>query len=95
LLKPWCYTVQLVRREHDPWILELAENLKTVHRYARQSLKAAQKRQKRDYDMRVLEHSYNIGDLIFLRDCSTKIGLSKKLKPPWTSEKFMTHSFNP
>ena len=71
-------------RDHDPWILELAENLKTVHRYARQSLKAAQMRQKRDYDMRMLEHSYNIGDLIFLRNSSTKIGLSKKLKPPWT-----------
>jgi hypothetical protein len=34
--------------------------------------------------MIMLEHSYNIGDLIFLRDSSTKIGLSKKLKPPWT-----------
>jgi hypothetical protein len=31
----------------------------------------------------MLEHSYNIGDLIFLRDSSTEIGLSKKLKPPW------------
>ena len=82
-------------REHDPWVLELAENLKTVHRYARQSLKAAQMRQKRDYDMRVLEHSYNIGDLIFLRDCSTKIGLSKKLKPPWTGPYLVIESTPP
>jgi len=49
-------------REQDPWILELAKNLKIVHKHARQSLKAAQMRQKRDYDMRMLEHSYNIGD---------------------------------
>ena len=83
------------RREHDPWILELAENLKTVHRYARQSLKAAQMRQKRDYDMRMLEHSYNIGDLIFLRDSSTKIGLSKKLKPPWTGPYLVVESRPP
>jgi hypothetical protein len=40
-------------------------------------------RQKRDYDMRIMKHSYNFGDLVFLRDSSTKIGLSKKLKPPW------------
>jgi transposase InsO family protein len=83
------------RREHDPWILELAENLKTVHRYARQSLKAAQMRQKRDYDMRMLEHSYNIGDLIFLRDSSTKIGLSKRLKPPWTGPYLVVESRPP
>jgi transposase InsO family protein len=31
-------------REHDPWILEMDENLKTVHRHARQSLKSAQMR---------------------------------------------------
>jgi hypothetical protein len=59
----------------------MAENLKIIHRHARQSLKAAQMRQKIDYDMRMLEHIYNIGDFIFLRDSSTKIGLNKKLKP--------------
>jgi hypothetical protein len=58
------------------WIMELAANLKSVHRHARQSLKAAQIRQKRDYDMIMLEHSYNIGDFIFLRDFSTEKGLS-------------------
>ena len=82
-------------REHDPWILEMAENLKIIHRHARQSLKAAQMRQKIDYDMRMLEHIYNIGDFIFLRDSSTKIGLNKKLKPPWTGPYLVIESRPP
>ena len=82
-------------REHDPWILEMAENLKIVHMHARQSLKAAQMRQKIDYDMRMLEHIYNIGDFIFSRDSSTKIGLIKKLKPPWTGTYLVIESRPP
>ena len=82
-------------REHEPWIIELAANLKSVHRHARQSLKAAQMRQKRDYDMIMLEHSYNIEDLIFLRDSSPEIGLSKKLKPPWTGPYLVIESRPP
>ena len=45
--------------------------------------------------MRIMEHSYNIGDLVFLRDSSTKIGLSKKLKPPWRGPYLVIESTPP
>ena len=41
-------------------------------------------RQKRDYDLRVFERFYKVGDVVFLRDSSTKIGIRSKLRPPWT-----------
>ncbi|CAC5401380.1 unnamed protein product [Mytilus coruscus] len=70
-------------QEGDPWVIELAKNFSRIHHFARQNLKVAQLRQRRDYDMRILEHTYHIGDLVFLLDSSTKVGHSKKLKPPW------------
>ena len=52
-------------------------------------------RQKRDYDIRVFEHPYQIGDVVYLRDSSTKIGISKKLKPPYVGPFLITASRPP
>ncbi|CAC5360378.1 unnamed protein product [Mytilus coruscus] len=56
-------------QEGDPWVLELAENLSRIQPDSQN----AQFRQKRDYDMKLLEHTYYIGDLVFLLDSSTKV----------------------
>ena len=70
----------------DPsnWVENLANNLSEIHRLAREKIGESQLRQKRDYDLRVLERSYKVGDVVFLRDSSTVIGISSKLRPPWT-----------
>ncbi len=52
-------------------------------------------RQKRDYDLRMLEHSYDIGDLVYKRDTSTRIGISSKLRPPWVGPYVVTECFPP
>ena len=54
-----------------------------MHDIARENLSASQQRQKRDYDVRAAEKKYTIGDLVFLRDSSTVVGQSSKLRPPW------------
>ena len=65
------------------WVTSLVENLSNANRSAREAIGLTQCRQKRDYDLNVLEYPYNVGDVVYLRDTSTKIGVSSKLRPPF------------
>ena len=65
------------------WVTSLAENLSNANRSAREAIVLAQYRQKRDYDLNVLEYKYNVGDVVYLRDTSIKIGVSSKLRQPF------------
>ena len=60
-----------------------SERLSTAHRSAREATELEQFRQKRNYDLIVLENSYGVGDVVYLRDNSTKVGVSSKLRPPF------------
>ncbi len=55
----------------------MAIKLNRVH-----SLGATQLRQKRDYDLRLVEQQFDVGDLVYRIDSSTKVG-AKALKPVW------------
>jgi hypothetical protein len=74
---------RMERFDPESWIARLTESLQEVHKQARDNLRVAQFRQKRDYDMRLVEHQYHAGDLVYKVDSSTKIGQSKKLRSPW------------
>uniref|UniRef100_A0A8W8NIX9 Uncharacterized protein n=1 Tax=Magallana gigas TaxID=29159 RepID=A0A8W8NIX9_MAGGI len=63
----------------DEWIADLSLRLAEAHACARQNLKQTQHRQKRDYDLRVVEHHYSEGDLVYKLDSTTKFGQSQKL----------------
>ena len=65
------------------YVKKLEERLKRVHKQARDTLLSAQRRQKKDYDLKVLERKYNVGDLVYLINSSSKVGQSNKLKPIW------------
>ena len=65
------------------YVKKLEEQLKRVHKQARDTLLSAQCRQKKDYDLKVLERKYNVGDLVYLINSSSKVGQSNKLKPIW------------
>ena len=62
---------------------------------ARGNLRAAQHRQKRDYDLRLVDKQYVMGDLVYKLDSSTKIGQSKKLRSPWVVPYVVAESFPP
>lgn len=40
--------------------------------------------QKRDYDLRLVEHHYSDVDLVYKFETTTKVSQSQKLRAPWT-----------
>jgi hypothetical protein len=72
-------TVPCALEQFDPdsWVAHLSKSLHEVHKLASEHLKTTQQRQKRDYDLRLVQHKYQVGDLVYKLDSSTKIGQSK------------------
>lgn len=54
-----------------------------AHRVARENLKLAQRRMKRDYDVKVRFREFKPGDLVYQLDTATIKGKSRKLSPFW------------
>ncbi|CAG2227664.1 unnamed protein product [Mytilus edulis] len=54
-----------------------------AHKFAREKLQAAQLRQKRTYDIKLYHKTYEVGDIVFKLDSTSKVGQSKKLRAPW------------
>jgi hypothetical protein len=52
-------------------------------RVARETLKQAQKRMKRDYDVKVRVRELKLGDLVYQLDTATVKGKTRKLSPSW------------
>ena len=67
----------------DEYVAALMNNIQTAHNAARSILEDSLKRMKRHYDVRILEHVYQEGDLVYLLDTAVKKGQSKKLSPSW------------
>ena len=60
------------------------EAMGLAHRIARENLQQSQRRQKRDYDVRLEQRKYSVGDAVFRYNRSIVLGQSKKLQPIWT-----------
>ncbi|XP_071123484.1 uncharacterized protein [Mytilus edulis] len=67
----------------DSYIIDLEKAIKSAHTIARDKLKTSQERMKRDYDLRVLEKSYQPGDLVYVLDTAQIKGKCNKLGSPW------------
>lgn len=65
----------------DAHIIQLKNTLEKVHHLARDILKHQQVIQKRYYDSKLHEKSFQVGDLVYLLNSATKIGQINKLKP--------------
>ena len=52
----------------DSYVTNLTTNLQKAHETARNSLKTATKRLKRNYDLRLLERNYEVGDIVHILD---------------------------
>ena len=79
----------------NEWVQDLSNNLSQAHKIARERVGQTQLRQKRDYDLKLRTNYYHIGDVVFLRDSSTKIGVSKKLRPPWSGPYIIARARSP
>ncbi|CAC5386087.1 unnamed protein product [Mytilus coruscus] len=71
------------QKELTKYIKALREALTEVHVLARENIKMAQWRQKRDYDLNSNCKVYEVGDIVFKIDSARKIGVCPKLKAPW------------
>jgi hypothetical protein len=67
----------------DEYVRELGKQMLRAHEIARRYLKAATRRMKRNYDLRILKRNYEVGDAVYLLDTAVLKGKCKKLCPPW------------
>jgi hypothetical protein len=73
----------LHKYEPYEWVQHLAETIPAIHQQARSNLKTTQHRQKRDYDLRIMEQKFLPGDVVYRYNSATKVGESKKLQAIW------------
>lgn len=69
--------------EGEQYVGELRTAIEGAHRVARENLKLAQKRMKRDYDVKVRVRELKPGDFVYQLDTATIKGKSRKLSPSW------------
>ncbi|CAG2231769.1 unnamed protein product [Mytilus edulis] len=81
----------------DPpeYIKQLKETLYEVHELARVNLQRAQKRQKKDYDLKTNQQKYDIGDILLKINSATKVGQTPKFKQPWKGPYIVTEVKSP
>ncbi|CAC5422280.1 unnamed protein product [Mytilus coruscus] len=72
-------------------VQHLISRMQKTHEFAGHHLHTSQLRQKKDYDLRVVEHKYQQGDLVYKGGSTKKVGQSRKLKSLW-SEPFLVGS---
>ena len=69
-------------KEPSQYIVDLKKSIEEAHSQTRENMLAAQLRQKRDYDVKLFQKTYNIGDVVYRIDSTTRVGQSKKLRSP-------------
>jgi hypothetical protein len=86
VLKPvdLVFGVPIENREHSSihsYVKELEENIKLTHDVARENLRESVTLNKRDYDVRIRQSRYEVGDLVYVLNNQPKPGISRKLQP--------------
>ena len=75
---------ELCERSEAEYVRELRENLDSLHKIARETLQKSSLRQKSDYDRKVREVNYDVGDLVRRNQQKVAIGAKVKLGRHWT-----------
>ena len=55
-----------------------------AHQIVRQNLQQSQRQKKRDYDLRLKEKEYSVGDAVYRFNKYFLLGQCKKLQPVWS-----------
>ena len=67
----------------DAYVVEFVSSMQKAHEVARTKLKTANKRMKRNYDLRILKRTFAVKDPVYILDKAVVKGDCKKLGPPW------------
>ena len=73
----------------------LLDTLAEVHTEVRENIKAAQRRQKRYYDMKAHMKHFDVGDLVYKRNAAFRAGESRKLNPLYTGPYVVVEVLSP
>ncbi|XP_060064941.1 uncharacterized protein LOC132545285 [Ylistrum balloti] len=74
---------------------ESSEWVQKLEHVARSNLACAQRRQKRLYDVKLVEQQYDDGGVVYRLEESSRTGVSKKLLSPWRGPYVVTQSEPP
>ena len=88
-------TTHVEKLSVDGYVTSMEDAIKMAHEIARGILKTSQKRMKRDYDLKLHEHSYQIGDCVYILNTTSKKGVSKKLIDPWKGPGIILNKLTP
>ena len=72
------------------YVSELRDRLEECYHSARKNLRSAMERQKRDYDSRMVEHSYEKGDVVYKKE-----GAGRKLDEKYTGPYIIVKCLSP
>ena len=81
---------------YDPaeWVKIQAEVIPMIYDLVRKNLLRTLVQRKKDYDLKVKEHCFSVGDYVYKRGITTKTG-SKALAPVWKGPFLVVHSNPP
>ena len=68
---------------YPDYVVNLNDKFFKTYKLVWKHLKANAKRQKRDYDTRIVFHSYSVGDIVYLLDSSKIVGKSQLKREVW------------
>ena len=68
-------------RSHNEYVVQLQDDLQKAHEAARKHLQERCVRNKKDYDIRILQHQFEPGDAVYVLHRTPVTGVPKKLKP--------------
>ena len=71
-------------KEPPAYVQQLMDTLSKTHQIAREHLKVSQNRQKKTYDVKLAERSFEEGDLVYRLESASKPGQSRKLNKVWS-----------
>ena len=81
----------------DPadYVKQLRQKLREIHSLATQKMRSQMQYQKRNYNLKLQEYHYEVGDFVFRCNKASKVGSSKKLNPIWVGPLLVTEVINP
>ena len=79
----------------NEYIQKLVVSLRESHQIARKKLKETQKRMKKNYDLRILEKTYETGDKVNVQGEAVSQGTCKKIAPPWKGPGIIIENITP
>lgn len=82
-------------KEPAEYLQDLQARVKETYVQVRERLKSNQIRQKRLYDTKLVQQSYQVGDLVYKLDSSSKVGSSKKLRQVWAGPFLVVEVLSP